>query len=516
MSIFLKFKARTGATIEATGAGIAESSVPEEPSQHIRRGPFRPDVWVNARQRNALRLRTFYYRGVDVAITALLALGWLTYPAAISSIGQLTIAQVAPYAVGWLCAMWFLISANLYNFGASTLVWRHVASTLMVSIVGLLAGLIVQVVTSASAWRDYLLWAGLTLLTIAVLHLIWASAAARSRKNGALTPNIVLVGATHYAELLITQALERRDINILGIFDDRADRSPDAICGVPVLGPARDLLTHRLTPYLDCIALTLSPDAAKRVEQLERQLSILPNKIAVLLQSDEPDTDEITRALDKLAYTSVHLLNPPINDDRRAFCKRLQDLVLGSLALCALMPFLLLIGAWVKLDSPGPALFRQRRHGFNHEEIVVWKFRTMHHNRADNAGIRQVTADDNRITRAGRFLRATSLDELPQLLNVVLGQMSLVGPRPHAIGMKTGQVVSADIVAEYAHRHRIKPGMTGWAAINGSRGPMHSAADVRHRVQLDIDYIERQSFWFDLWIMARTLPVLLGDKVAMR
>jgi lipopolysaccharide/colanic/teichoic acid biosynthesis glycosyltransferase len=180
------------------------------------------------------------------------------------------------------------------------------------------------------------------------------------------------------------------------------------------------------------------------------------------------------------------------------------------------MPALLLIGAWVRLDSRGPALFRQSRHGFNHEEIVVWKFRTMHHHRADIAGTQQVTADDDRVTRAGRFLRATSLDELPQLLNVVLGHMSLVGPRPHAIGMKTGHVVSADIVAEYAHRHRIKPGMTGWAAIKGSRGPMHNASDVRRRVQLDIDYIERQSFWFDIWIMLRTLPVLLGDKVAMR
>ncbi|MFO0413767.1 MAG: sugar transferase, partial [bacterium] len=170
----------------------------------------------------------------------------------------------------------------------------------------------------------------------------------------------------------------------------------------------------------------------------------------------------------------------------------------------------------IRLDSPGPIFFRQRRHGFNQEEIVVWKFRSMKAESADATASRQVTRDDDRITRIGRFIRKTSLDELPQLLNVIAGEMSLVGPRPHAIGMKTGHVESARLVADYAHRHRIKPGMTGWAAVNGSRGPLHTAADVRRRVQLDIDYIERQSLWMDLWIMAITVPVLLGDRAAIR
>ena len=147
---------------------------------------------------------------------------------------------------------------------------------------------------------------------------------------------------------------------------------------------------------------------------------------------------------------------------------------------------------------------------------MVWKFRSMRQESADATASRQVTADDDRVTRVGRFIRNTSLDELPQLLNVLTGEMSLVGPRPHAIGMKTGQTESARLVAEYAHRHRIKPGMTGWAAVNGSRGPLHSAQDVRRRVQLDVDYIERQSLWLDLWIMAITVPVLLGDRAAVR
>ena len=128
----------------------------------------------------------------------------------------------------------------------------------------------------------------------------------------------------------------------------------------------------------------------------------------------------------------------------------------------------------------------------------------------------QVQAKDQRITRLGRFIRRTSLDELPQLFNVLDGDMSLVGPRPHAIGMKTGHEDSARLVADYAWRHRIKPGMTGWAAIHGSRGPLNSAEDVRRRVSYDVEYIERQNIWLDLYIMAMTVPCLLGDRDAVR
>jgi len=135
---------------------------------------------------------------------------------------------------------------------------------------------------------------------------------------------------------------------------------------------------------------------------------------------------------------------------------------------------------------------------------------------ADASAERQVTANDERVTRLGRILRTTSLDELPQLINVLQGSMSLVGPRPHAIGMKTGEEESATLVADYAQRHRIKPGMTGWAAIHGSRGPLATAEDVRRRVALDVHYIEHQSFWLDAWIIVMTVPSVLGDREAVR
>ena len=360
----------------------------------------------------------------------------------------------------------------------------------------------------------YLIWAGLMLITLHALHIGWSDMVGRWRAAGTLTPNIVLVGATRHAETLIREALKRRDLNVLGIFDDRLARSPQAIEGVPVLGTAADLLTHKMTPYVDRIVLTIDPRAEVRVRQLNAALGTLPHEVTLVVEPD--GMAETQSALDRLAAAPLADVQGPVDDDRRAFNKRLQDLVLGLTALVLLAIPMAILALVIRLDSPGPIFFRQRRHGFNHEEIVVWKFRSMKAESADPTASRQVTRDDDRITRVGHFIRKTSLDELPQLLNVIAGEMSLVGPRPHAIGMKTGHVESARLVADYAHRHRIKPGMTGWAAVNGSRGPLHTARDVRRRVQLDIDYIERQSLWMDLWIMAITVPVLLGDRAAIR
>jgi lipopolysaccharide/colanic/teichoic acid biosynthesis glycosyltransferase len=149
------------------------------------------------------------------------------------------------------------------------------------------------------------------------------------------------------------------------------------------------------------------------------------------------------------------------------------------------------------------------------EEIVVWKFRSMRTEATDHKAIRQVSADDDRVTRVGKFIRKTSLDELPQIFNIVSGEMSIVGPRPHAIGMLSGGAEASKLVETYAHRHRIKPGLTGWAAVNGSRGPVDTAEDVRRRVALDLEYVERRSFWLDVAIILRTAPCLLGRRRAV-
>jgi polysaccharide biosynthesis protein PslA len=187
--------------------------------------------------------------------------------------------------------------------------------------------------------------------------------------------------------------------------------------------------------------------------------------------------------------------------DAAVLLKRGEDLVLSSIALVLLAPLLLLVALAILLDSPGPVMFRQARRGFNGEVFMIWKFRTM---TVTESGfeMRQATAGDSRVTRIGRLLRRSSIDELPQLINVLLGQMSLVGPRPHAVSHDDEL---SQRVAKYAHRQRIKPGITGWAQVNGFRGETRTTEQIEGRVVHDIYYIENWSIFLDLWIMLLTL-----------
>lgn len=481
-----------------------------------RRGPFRPDVWINSRKRAALRLHVYWYRGADVTVTTLLAIAWLTYPGSWQTLATKTVGDILPYVLAAWCALGLARSLDLYAFNRTRSTLIHAMSMMGAVWIGCLPALALQMLFGPEAIQHLLAWCAITAFALGGLHLIWAQLISTGRMSGALVPNVVIVGATPQALSLIDHAHETRDVNIIAVFDDRASRSPTSLGGVPVLGRTDQLVSSHVAPYIDTIAIAIDPLANDRIQELSDRLSSLPNSITMLLQGDMSSERSRRLALQRLARSPVAMLSGTINEDRKAFLKRLQDLIMGTVSLCLLLPLLIIVGLAVRLDSPGPALFRQKRHGFNQEIITVWKFRTMRHETADATAARQVTADDERVTRLGRFLRATSIDELPQLWNIVRGEMSLVGPRPHAIGMKTGSVGSASIVAEYAHRHRIKPGLTGWAAINGSRGPLHTAAEVRRRVQLDIEYIDRQSFWFDIWIILKTIPVLLGDRMASR
>ena len=357
------------------------------------------------------------------------------------------------------------------------------------------------------------LWLGLSFSAIYLAHMLWWRLVERWRAEGRLTRNLVVVGATKNAERLIKALLESREANVLGVFDDRLARAPRQVMGVPVLGDTASLATHRLIPYVDRIVVAVPASAQGRVRQIIENLRVLPNPVCLFLDFE---AGRAGAAIERLAKTPLAPLAGEPQDEARAFKKRVQDLVLGSLALLVALPIMGLLTIAIRLDSPGPVLFRQRRHGFNNEEIVVWKFRSMRHAPGEDGAAQQVSAGDDRVTRVGRLIRNNSLDELPQLFNVLKGEMSLVGPRPHAIGMKTGEVESARLVAEYAHRHRLKPGVTGWAAIHGSRGPIDTTQAVRRRVELDVEYIERQSLWLDLYILAMTLPVLIGDRAAVR
>lgn len=363
---------------------------------------------------------------------------------------------------------------------------------------------------------DTLAFAGLvTVTSLFLLHSLYYLQVRRLHETRALAPKIVMLGATESARRIIEENAKSRELNILAIFDDRLARAPQDIHGVPVVGKIQDLLEWEELPYIDRIVVTLPGMAEHRKKAFVEQVRLLPNRIAFVVDEFE-NLNHVKQRLSQIAEVGMRDLTGKPKSGRHTAMKRIMDITISSVALVLGAPVLALIALAIKLDSPGPVLFKQKRHGFNNRVFEVYKFRSLRVEHEDKQAASQVTAGDSRVTKIGRFIRKTSLDELPQLLNVLKGDMSLVGPRPHAIGMRTGNVESYKLVEEYAHRHKVKPGMTGWAQINGSRGPLHDAASVARRVQLDVEYIERASVMFDLMIMFKTIPCLLGDSENIR
>lgn len=484
----------------ASGVVIGSDSVEAKG----RRGPFRPGRLVPARARMQVRSLSRLFRVVD-------GLAFAGITVAAIAIARPAPEVYAPLVLGALALLPALYMLEAYTFHRRETLGRQAlrvsAAFGAVAVAAALATLVLgrdraDVALTAG-------WAVALAVTTAALHVAWRRVVDHGRREGRLTPNVVVVGATANAEHFIRAALATGDVNVLGVFDDRADRAPPQVLGVPVLGDTGALIGHRIMPFVDRVIIAVNSAAQARVDQLVERLEVLPNPVSLFvdLNRDAQRNASLAHFVD---------LSGAATDARRAFVKRAQDLVIGSLGLLVAAPVMLLIALAIKLDTPGPVFFRQRRHGFNNEAILVWKFRSMRHEAADAKAARQVTAGDDRVTKVGKFIRKTSLDELPQLFNVLRGEMSMVGPRPHAIGMKSGDVESETLVARYAHRHRMKPGVTGWAAINGSRGPVDTAEQVQERVALDIEYIERQSFWLDLYIIAMTIPCLLGDRSAVR
>jgi Undecaprenyl-phosphate glucose phosphotransferase len=350
---------------------------------------------------------------------------------------------------------------------------------------------------------------------LTIIHVIYAGFIQHWSASGRLVRNIVLVGATANARKLIAANAGSKTVNVVGVFDDRKSRSPSQLAGAPYLGDTDDLFSWPMLPETDRIVLTVTQKAEGRVQNLLTKLRALPQPVCLLLDLD--GFDPATTSLESVVGVPAARMSGIEDRLGHLLAKRLQDIVFGSILLVLALPVMALIAIGIRLDSSGPILFRQKREGFNGRLISVLKFRSMRHN--DDEGdkpVRQVEFDDPRVTRLGRFLRKSSLDELPQFWNVLMGDMSLVGPRPHAPSMKTGGTETSKLVAEYAHRHRVKPGITGWAQINGSRGPLHTPEAARERIRWDVDYIARAGFWFDFWIMLRTLPALLGDKINIR
>ncbi len=335
-------------------------------------------------------------------------------------------------------------------------------------------------------------------------------------RTGRLERRAVIIGGGESAENLI-RAIEDEpdnDIRICGIFDDRKDdRSPPIVAGYPKLGNIAELVDFGRIARIDLLIVALPITAENRVLQMVRQLWVLPVDIRLSAHTNKLRFRPRTYSfVGKVPFLDV--FDKPIAG-WDVVSKWMVDHIAGSLILVLALPVMALTALAIKLDSKGPALFRQKRYGFNNELIEVYKFRSMYVDQSDVDAAKLVTKGDPRVTRVGRFIRKTSLDELPQLFNVVFkGNLSLVGPRPHALQAKAADRLYNDVVDGYFARHRVKPGITGWAQINGWRGETDTTEKLQHRIEHDLYYIENWSVLFDLYIIAMTPFRLLQTENA--
>ncbi|MCJ2034998.1 undecaprenyl-phosphate glucose phosphotransferase [Methylobacterium sp. J-068] len=335
------------------------------------------------------------------------------------------------------------------------------------------------------------------------------------RQRGHLDRRTAIVGGGPVAEDLI-RALDAQSecgVRIVGVFDDRGDmRSDTVVAGYPKLGTVNDLVAYARSTRLDLIIFTIPIAAEDRILQMLAKLWVLPIDIRLSAQASKLRLRP--RAYSYLGAVPVlDVFDKPMAD-WDIVAKNIFDRVVGLAMLLALAPVMLGVALAVRLTSPGPVLFRQKRYGFNNELIEVYKFRSMYVNQSDAGAAKLVTRDDPRVTRVGRFIRKTSLDELPQLFNVIKGELSLVGPRPHALQAKAANTLYDQVVDGYFARHKVKPGITGWAQVNGWRGETDTSDKIQKRVEHDLHYIENWSILFDIRIMFATPISLFRTKNA--
>ncbi len=383
-------------------------------------------------------------------------------------------------------------------------------------LIGLVAfGVLVSKMGDSLSRAWFLVW-GITGLGWAItVRFAVAAIVRRLNVHGQFNRRAVLVGGGESAAQVIATLQNSRDtgVSLLGIFDDRDDaRSPLLTRGIHKLGSIEDLISFVRRTRIDTLIVTFPISAEDRLAQIVKRLWVLPVNIRLSAQGQKLRyRPRAYSYIGNLALLDV--FDKPLGD-WGPLLKTLEDKLIASLALVVLAPVFAAVALAVKLNSKGPVFFRQKRYGFNNELIEVYKFRSMYTDQSDVDARQLVTKDDPRVTRVGRFIRKTSLDELPQLLNVLKGELSLVGPRPHATRASAAGSLYENVVTSYFARHKVMPGITGWAQINGWRGETDTTEKIERRVEHDLYYIENWSLTFDLYILARTPLALLKTESA--
>ncbi|MCE7917347.1 MAG: undecaprenyl-phosphate glucose phosphotransferase [Nitrosomonas sp. PRO5] len=358
-------------------------------------------------------------------------------------------------------------------------------------------------------WIPGLMIGGLSSMTL--FRLILRSSLRFLRRRGINTRNIVIAGAGELGREVAQRitASHWTGLKIIGFYDNAPQFQGQVIEGVPVRGglPLLPQEATKLGVNQVWIALPLNQDA--QVKSMVAQLNRLPVQITFV--PDIYGVHLLNHSIGEIAGLPViHIMETPLSGIN-GFIKELEDKILAISILLAASPLILLIILGVKLSSPGPVFYKQLRGGMHGERIWVWKFRTMKHHSEPPEKIFQAVPGDARITPFGAFLRRTSLDELPQFLNVLKGDMSIVGPRPHAVEHDHFYQQQIDT---YILRHQVKPGLTGWAQVNGWRGETGEIRKMENRIRHDIYYINNWSLWFDLRIIVKTVFIILTGKNA--
>jgi putative colanic acid biosynthesis UDP-glucose lipid carrier transferase len=320
----------------------------------------------------------------------------------------------------------------------------------------------------------------------------------------------IIVGAGPLG-MKVARAITGRDdhgIDFVGCFDDRTDERVHEAAALKRLGGLKDVAGYIRQHAIREVFITLPLGSQPRIVELLEQVQGTTASLYFV-----PDVFGISiiqgRLQDMNGVPVVGICETPFTGTNE-LAKRISDIVLSILIITLISPILLVIAIGVKLSSPGPAIFKQRRNGLDGEEIIVYKFRSM--TTQDNGSVvRQATKGDARITRFGAFLRKTSLDELPQFINVLQGSMSIVGPRPHAVAHNEEY---RQLIKAYMVRHKVKPGITGWAQVNGHRGETDTIEKMQARVEYDLEYLRNWSLGLDLQIILRTIRLVFFDRHA--
>ncbi len=344
-------------------------------------------------------------------------------------------------------------------------------------------------------------WAAVWIGKMVVQH---ASAQPSARRRA------VVVGASTLGVKVAKALAESSDhgVDFIGYFDDRSDDRLDQEASVRRLGGLRDVAAYVTEHGVRDVYITLPLGSQPRIVALLEQVQGTTASLFFV-----PDVFGISiiqgRLQDMNGVPVVGICETPFTGTND-LVKRVSDIVLATLILLLISPILLGLALGVKLTSPGPAIFRQRRNGLDGSEIIVYKFRSMR-TQDNGAVVRQAIKGDPRITPFGAFLRRTSLDELPQFINVLQGRMSIVGPRPHAVAHNEEY---RQLIKAYMVRHKVKPGITGWAQVNGHRGETDTIEKMRARVEYDLEYLRNWSLGLDLQIIVRTIRLVFFDRHA--